>query len=105
VNDAAQERVLDIAQQADEISHSMEVTVRVMVNEEPCTINMQCSCNARVADIIDELSELTTEGKYKLSLVRDEEILKRDASLVESKVSKLLCLKGGDHGPKAFMRF
>ena len=83
----------------------MEVVVRVMVSEEPCTINMQVSCNAKVADIIDELSELTTEGKYKLSLLKDEEVLKRDASLVESKVTKLLCLKGGDHGPKTFIRF
>ena len=83
----------------------MEVVVRVMVSDEPCTINMHVPCSAKVADIIDELSELTTEGKYKLSLIKDEQVLKREASLVESKATKLLCLKGGDHGPKTFMRF
>jgi hypothetical protein len=50
----------------------MPITVRVMVNEENVyTVHMQMSCNDKVADIISELSDFTTENKYKLSLIKD----------------------------------
>jgi hypothetical protein len=41
----------------------MMVNVRVMVNEEVCSIQMEMSCNDKVADLINELAEFTTENK------------------------------------------
>lgn len=41
----------------------MMVNVRVMVNEEVCSIQMEMFCNDKVADLINELAEFTTENK------------------------------------------
>lgn len=102
-DEASEERYLDISQVA--ILKTMPVTVRVMVNDEPSTIQMEMSCSAKVSDVIEELAELTTENKYKLTLVKDGVALKKSDSLAELKVTQLLCMKGGDVGPKTFMRF
>lgn len=80
-DEASEERYLDISQVA--ILKTMPVTVRVMVNDEPSTIQMEMSCSAKVSDVIEELAELTTENKYKLTLVKDGVALKKSDSLAE----------------------
>jgi hypothetical protein len=37
---------------------------------------MEMPCNSKVADVIEELAELTTENKYKLTLAKDGQPLK-----------------------------
>jgi hypothetical protein len=54
----------------------MPLSVRVLVTEDICTIQMQMPCNSKVSDVIEELAELTTENKYKLTLAMDGEPLK-----------------------------
>lgn len=84
----------------------MPVQVRVMAAENQiCLIEMQLSCNSKVSDIIDEVAEFTTENKYKLTVVFNGKQMKSSDSLAENNVTKVLCVKGGDSGPKTFMRF
>lgn len=66
---------------------------------------MQVSCNARVRDILEEVAEFTNENKYKLSVLKDGKQMQATDSLVECGATQLLVLKGGDSGPKTFMRF
>ncbi len=88
-----------------DVSTTMPLSVRVMANEDICTIQMEMQCNDKVSDVILELAEFTTENKYKLSLIKDGKPLKQTDSLAENHVTQLLCLKGNEAGPKTFMRF
>lgn len=62
----------------------MPINVRVMANDDICTINMEMGCNDKASDVILELAEFTTENKYKLSLVKDGKPLKQTDSLAEN---------------------
>jgi hypothetical protein len=54
----------------------MPLSVRLMITDNICTIQMEMPCNAKVSDVIEELAELTTENKYKLTLCNDGQPLK-----------------------------
>jgi hypothetical protein len=99
-----EERELDLTK--IKYTLTMPVHVRVMAAENQiCLIEMQLSCNSKVSDIIDEVAEFTTENKYKLTVVVNGKQMKSSDSLAENNVTKVLCVKGGDSGPKTFMRF
>ena len=63
------ERALDIIKSGEDISHTMPISVQILVNENIETINMHVSCSAKVSDVVEELAELTTENKWKLTLI------------------------------------
>lgn len=79
------------------------VSVRVVVGEEQrATVELSCSCNDKIKNIAEEMAEFFNEKKYKLSFISESKTLKMSDSIAEMGISKLLCVKGGDNGPKIF---
>ncbi len=82
------------------------MSVRVITSEETrSTIQMSCNCNDKVKVIAEEIAEFFNENKYQLSFISEAKQLKLSDSIAELGITQMLCLKGGEHGPKVFQRF
>lgn len=87
------------------IRENVLVTVRVATSDsEMQTIKMLMQCNHKVAEIVQEIADLTGENKWKLQICKDGRTLAFSDSIAEKGLHEVLCIKGGD-GPKSFMRF
>lgn len=74
---------------------------------------MQRSANDKVIDIATAIAEMISVDKYGLSFYYAGKCLSLQTKLGDEQIgldtqeeqTTLLCLKGGDNGPKKFMRF
>ncbi len=86
-----------------DFSDTVNVTVRVIISEENrSTIKMSCNCNDKVKVLAEEIAEFFNENKYKLSFISEAKQIKLSDSIAEMGITQLLCLKGGENGPKVF---
>ena len=100
----SEERELELKDH--EFSDTVTLTIRVIISEQSrSTIQLSCSCNDKVKAIAEEIAEFFNENKYKLSFVSETKQIKLSDSIAELGITQLLCLKGGEHGPKIFQRF
>ena len=87
----------------NDYSETIYVTIRVIISEENrSTIKMSCNSNDKVKVIAEEIAEFFNENKYKLSFISEGKQVKLSDSIAEMGITQLLCLKGGENGPKIF---
>ena len=87
----------------NDYSETVYVTIRVIISEENrSTIKMSCNSNDKVKVIAEEIAEFFNENKYKLSFISEVKQVKLSDSIAEMGITQLLCLKGGENGPKIF---
>ena len=87
----------------NDYSETVYVTIRVIISEENrSTIKMSCNSNDKVKVIAEEIAEFFNENKYKLSFISEGKQVKLSDSRAEMGITQLLCLKGGENGPKIF---
>ncbi len=86
-----------------DFSETVYVTIRVIISEENrSTIKMSCNSNDKVKVLAEEIAEFFNENKYKLSFMSEGKQVKLSDSIAEMGITQLLCLKGGENGPKIF---
>lgn len=87
----------------NDYSETVYVTIRVIISEENrSTIKMSCNSNDKVKVLAEEIAEFFNENKYKLSFISEGKQVKLSDSIAEMGITQLLCLKGGENGPKIF---
>ena len=87
----------------NDYSETVYVKIRVIISEENrSTIKMSCNSNDKVKVIAEEIAEFFNENKYKLSFISEGKQVKLSDSIAEMGITQLLCLKGGENGPKIF---
>ena len=87
----------------NDYTETVYVTIRVIISEENrSTIKMSCNSNDKVKVIAEEIAEFFNENKYKLSFISEGKQVKLSDSIAEMGITQLLCLKGGENGPKIF---
>jgi hypothetical protein len=110
---------MDIDTNEDDVWTEMELCIRVVMSEDKrFSLVIKRSTNDKIMAIAEELAELLNVTKYSLTFFYKgdkvglkERLGDRDIgahaknSLDTSGENFLLCLKGGNEGPKAWRRF
>jgi hypothetical protein len=97
------------------VSLEVEVSIRVIMSEDKkFSIILQKGANDKIKQVAEELSELLSISKYGLTFFYKGDKLNFGERLGDrgigaktntDNVDFILCLKGGNEGPKAWKRF
>ena len=100
---------------AQELTFEVEINVRIVVSEDSrFSITIKKSTNAKIKQISEDLCELIDTPKYGMTFFYQGEKLSFGEKIGDRNIGAppgfknetyLMCLKGGNEGPKSWKRF